>query len=94
VLTNTFRFHHERKPFGPSPYFAVRFERSLLDEEQNVNEKAVNRIDKNYEPATDRIKMIESLNGVVQMDKLDEARVLVLRTVDGGGLDLEAVPLP
>ena len=27
VLANTLRFHHKRKPFGPSPYWAARFDR-------------------------------------------------------------------
>ena len=30
VLTNTFRFHHERKPYGPSPHLAFRFDERLL----------------------------------------------------------------
>lgn len=93
VLTNTYRFHHARVPFGPSPYWTVKFDRALLDEDDAVNEKAIRRLKGATEPATDKIQMVESLHGVTQMDNLGSDRVLVLRTTEAG-LDLEAVPLP
>lgn len=93
VLSNTFRFHHERKPFGPSPYWTVRFERGLLDEEENVNDKAIYRL-KGDAPATDRIQLVEAYHGVVQMDKLGEDRAVVLRQAAGGGFDLDVLALP
>lgn len=93
VLSNTFRFHHERKPFGPSPYWTVRFERSLLGENENVNDKAINRL-KGSEPATDRIQLVEAYHGVTQMDRLGPDRAVVLRQADGGRVDLDVLPLP
>lgn len=92
VLANTFRFHHERRPFGPSPYWTVRFEQSLLSENTNVDEKAQRRLAGN-KPATDRIQMIEAFHGVTQMDRLDETRAIVLRKTESD-FNLEAIPLP
>ncbi len=92
VLSNTFRFHHSRKPFGPSPYWTVKFEQSLLLGEENINEKAVRRL-KGYEPITKQIQMAENYHGVMQMDRLDKDRALVIRTTEAG-LNLEPLPLP
>lgn len=93
VLANTFRFHHERRPFGPSPYWAVRIERSVLDGSENVNENAARRL-KGTEPALEQVQMIESLHGVVHLDRLGDDQLLVLRAGSGEQLDLETVPLP
>ena len=79
VLANTLRFHHEKRPFGPSPYWTVRFERSLLGEEENVNEKALLRLNRRLQPATPRIVMVDGFHGVVQMDRLGETEALVLK---------------
>lgn len=92
VLSNTFRFHHERKPFGPSPYWTVKFEQELLSEGDAVNENAILRL-KGSAPATDKIEMVEAFHGVMQMDKLDETHALVLRQVEEG-VRLEVLPLP
>lgn len=94
VLSNTFRFHHERKPFGPSPYWTVRFEQSLLEGDEKVNEEAQRRLGGGYKPVTDRIQMIEAYHGVAQMARLDETRALVLRTTEGDDFNLEPLPLP
>ena len=93
VLSNTFRFHHARKPFGPSPYWTVRFERSLLGENENVNEKALLRL-KGDQPATDRVQLVEAFHGVVQMDRIGESHAVVLKEAAGGRLDLEVPALP
>lgn len=92
VLANTFRFHHEKNPFGPSPYWTCRFERDLLSETVDVNEKALRRLGSEG-PATERIQMIESFSGVTQMDKIDEGRAVVLRLAEAK-LNLEVVNLP
>lgn len=94
VLSNTFRFHHSRKPFGPSPYWTVRFEQSLLNGDANVNKEAHRRLGSGYKPITDRMSMVETYHGVAQMDRLDKDRALVLRVTDGGDFDLEPLPLP
>ena len=92
VLANTFRFHHKRKPFGPSPYWTVKFEQGLLLGQETVNEKATQRL-KGYEPATDAIQLVEAYHGVIQMDRLDDKRALALRQSEKG-LNLEPLALP
>lgn len=92
VLANTFRFHHAKKPFGPSPYWTVRFEQSLLSESDNVDENAQRRL-AGSKPATDKIQMIESFHGVTQMDRLNETHAVVLRKTETD-FNLEAVLLP
>ncbi len=91
---NEFRFHHEKRPFGPSPYWTVKFERSLLDEKENINEKALKRLKNGADPATDRVVMIDAYHGVTQMDKLGESEALVLRLNADKSLDLAVLPLP
>ena len=93
VLTNTFRFHHERRPFGPSPYWACRFDETLLADREKTNEKAVRRLGRDYKPATDGIELVEPYHGVVQMDRLDAKHAVALRDA-GEDLDLVKVPLP
>ena len=92
VLANTFRFHHDRRPFGPSPFWTVKFEQGILAETTDVNETALRRL-KGYEPSSDRVEMIEAYHGVMQMDKLDDRRAVVLRKTETGA-DLETLPLP
>jgi hypothetical protein len=92
VLANTFRFHHKQRPFGPSPYWTVKFEQGLLGENQDVNETAVRRL-KGNKPSTDRIQMVEAYHGVMQMDKLDDAHALALRQ-DDNGVSLVVLALP
>ncbi len=89
VLANTFRFHHERKPFGPSPYWTVRFAQGVLAEDNKVNEQALRRLKGNYQPANDKFEVVEAFHGVEKMDKLDAHRALVLRAGN-----LEPLPLP
>ena len=91
VLTNTFRFHHEKRPFGPSPYWACRFDQELLSA-KNTNEEAIRRL-KGNAPATDRIELAEPFHGVVQMDRLDNKNALALRETETG-LELVTLALP
>ena len=93
VLANTFRFHHKRKAFGPSPYWTVKFQQGLLAGDAAVNEKAVRRLKAGYEPATDRIEMVTAYHGVMQMDRLGKAHALALQDT-GKGLNLVALDLP
>lgn len=92
VLANTFRFHHERRPISPGPYWTVRFEQELLNGTEKTNENAQPRLS-GSKPATDRIQMVDAFHGVVHMDKLGDAHALVLRAV-GEGFDLEPLALP
>ena len=91
VLTNTFRFHHEKRPFGPSPYWACRFDQELLSA-KDTNEAAIRRL-KGNDPATEKIQMAEPYHGVVQMDRLDNEKALALREAEGG-LELVTLELP
>ncbi len=93
VLANTFRFHHKRRAFGPSPYWTVKFEQSLLSGRQQTNEKAVRRLKGDYQPATERIQLVADYHGVVQMDRLSHDRAVVLRDGDRG-MSLDVLPLP
>ena len=91
VLTNTFRFHHSRRPYGPSPHLAFRFDEALLGAE-NINEKAIHRTrDKEVEG---KIDIAETFHGVVQMDQLDEKSALALKETNGKDLDLVTIALP
>lgn len=94
VLMNTFRFHHQRKPFGPSPYWTVRFERDLLGGNEKVNKGAVRRVDRKYKPVTDRIRMIEAYHGVVHMARQGTDKAVVMREADKGSFNLTVLPLP
>jgi hypothetical protein len=94
ILMNTHRFHHARKPFGPSPYWTVRIESGLVNEKEKINEKALFRLDSKGEPGAPGIKMIEEYHGVMHLDKLDSDRALTVQQDAQKGLALAALPLP
>ncbi len=95
VLSNTFRFHHDRRPVGPSPYWTVKFKQGILAEAEAVNEKALRRVKGDPAVSTPELGVIvvDSFHGVMQMDKLDDQRAIVLRE-GKEGVDLEPLPLP
>lgn len=96
VLINNNRFHHERAPYGPSPFWTVRFDQDLLagNEPEKVNEKAVHRT-KGMDPRQQQMEIIEPYFGVTRMDQLDNDRALVLRvSSDGKGVDMLPLALP
>ncbi len=93
VLASTYRFHHQRAPVGPSPYFTVKFEQGLLTENEKVNEKALRRLGPDNKPSTDKVQIVEAFHGVIHMDQLDAKQALTIRQTKSG-LDLEALPLP
>lgn len=95
VLMNNFRMFHARSPFGPSPYWTVRFEKNLLTGNEKVNEKAQQRVNSKFEPQTDRINQVKDYNGVIHMDRLDNGRALVIRQPEKDSpLTLTALALP
>lgn len=94
ILMNTFRFHHKQRPVGPSPYWTVKVEYGLLSEADNVNEKALRRVNGKYESQTERAVVVPDYHGVTHLDQLDARRALVIRTDGKGGFDLQALPLP
>ena len=88
VLTNTFRFHHEKRPYGPSPHLAFRFDQELLGA-SDVNEKAVRRL-KGSDPATEKIEIADAFHGVVKMSRLNEKSAIALNETG----DLVTIALP
>jgi len=91
VIINTFRMFHQKAPISPSPYWTCRFDREILSSDK-VNEKAMRRDVKN--PEDPKVTMAAAFHGVRLMDKLDEARAVVLKEADGGRLDLATIGLP
>jgi len=89
VITNTFRFHHEKRPYGPSPHLAFQFDQDLLDGNEGVNENATRRLEGN-KPATDKIKIAEPFHGVVHMSRIDDKSALAIQETG----DLVAIALP
>ena len=94
ILMNTYRFHHKRRPVGPSPFWTVRIDFDLLAEDEEVNEKALKRVDGKYQPVTDRAVIVESFHGVTHMDKLNNQQAVAIRANKAGQFGLEVLPLP
>lgn len=92
VVTNALRFHQPL--FGPSKYWGVRINLDLINRNapEEVNENALRRNVKDPSK-TPGIEILEALSGAVQIDRLDDARMVVLRE-DGDKLKLEVTPLP
>jgi hypothetical protein len=89
IVTNTMRFH--KNLFGPSKYWGVRIESSYLTAKK-VNEEAARR-DIKTKSGPEGIEIVEALSGAVQVDKLSNTEMVVLRD-DNGKLNLEIAPLP
>jgi len=97
LITNTFRFHHERSMFGPSKWWGVRVAMDYLREKEAINEKAVRRNVK--QPAGPKgIEIVDALFGAVQVAQLDNHQIIVLRadreTDSEEKLSLELAELP
>tara|TARA_R110002096_G_scaffold55607_15_gene142522 strand:+ start:1712 stop:2812 length:1101 start_codon:yes stop_codon:yes gene_type:complete len=88
VLTNAYRFHHEKTPYGPSPHLAFRFDDELLAA-GNVNEDATRRL-KGKTPASDKIEIAETYHGVVKMSRFDSDSAIALNEAG----DLVTIALP
>lgn len=92
IVTNTNRFHQPL--FGSSKYWGVRVSTDYLDrsEPEQINEKAARRdVQKPAGPAG--IEILDSLSGAVQISKLSDRTMVVLRE-NGDKLRLESAPLP
>jgi hypothetical protein len=76
----------------PSAYWVARVDAELLKETQNVNEKAPWRVG-NKNLVGDRVEVAKDYFGVLQMDRLDQARALAI-IENKGALTLRALPLP
>ena len=91
LITNTDRFHHAKRPLGPSQYWGVRVDMSYLGAEK-TNEAAARR-DVSSKAGPDGIEVVEQLFFAKHVDKLSDTEMIVLRD-NKGHLDLEISPLP
>jgi hypothetical protein len=91
LITNTDRFHHEKRPLGPSQYWGVRVDMNYLTASK-VNADAARRdVSKQTGPAG--IEVVEALFYVRHVAKLNNREMVVLRD-NKGALDLEVKELP
>jgi hypothetical protein len=91
LITNTDRFHHQKRPLGPSRYWGVRVDMSYLSSDK-TNEEAVRR-DTTSKSGPDGIEVVEQLFFAKHVDKLSDTEMVILRD-NKGHLDLEISPLP
>jgi len=89
VVTNTLRFH--KNLFGPSKYWGVRLDMAYLTAEK-VNENAARRNTKS-QSGPKGIEVVKSLFGAIEVSKLNDDEMVVLRD-SSGKLTLELAPLP
>lgn len=95
ILVNHRRFHHKQNPVGPSPYWATKIDYTILEEDADVNEKALWRTKgKASVSMTGRAQIAEDYHGVIHLDRLDNERALAVWTDDQDKLDLKVLPLP
>ena len=91
LITNTDRFHHAKRPLGPSQYWGVRVDMSYLGSEK-TNEEAARR-DVSSKAGPDGIEVVDQLYFAKHVDKLSDTEMVILRD-NKGHLDLEISPLP
>ena len=91
LITNTDRFHHEKRPLGPSQYWGVRVDMSYLASSK-VNEEAARR-DVQQKTGPAGIEVVEALFFARHVAKLNNQEMVVLRDREGA-LDLEVKELP
>ena len=91
ILMNTFRMDRFQKsnPVGPSPYWTVKVDQSILTEGVKINKDALLRT-----PKTEEAQVVPAFHGVMLMDRLGTDHALVVRTDDKGGVSLTALMLP
>jgi hypothetical protein len=92
IVCNTNRFHQPL--FGPSKYWGVRVSMAYLDRSSpdQTNEKAARR-DVKQASGPEGIEILEALSGAVQISKLNDRTMVVLRE-NGTKFDLASVALP
>ena len=92
VVANTLRF--QKNLFGPSKYWGVRvsLDYVLRSDAAQINDKAARR-NTATKSGPDGIEILDALFGAVQVDKLSDTEMVVLRET-GAQLDLELTALP
>jgi hypothetical protein len=78
--------------FGPSKYWGVRVSMDYINAVEEVNEKAAWR-DVKEKAGPEGMEILDALFGAVQVDRLGDREMVVLRDSDGR-LNLEVVALP
>ena len=91
LVTNTDRFHHKRRPIGPSQYWGCRVDLKYLGATE-TNEKAARRVVK-QKKGPEGVEVVDILFGVKHIDQFDNDKVVVLRD-NKGQLDLEPAVRP
>ncbi|MAG93874.1 MAG: hypothetical protein CMJ48_09015 [Planctomycetaceae bacterium] len=91
LVTNTNRFHHEKRPIGPSPFWGVRVDMEYMKSAE-VNEKAARR-NATKRSGPEGMDVVEVLFGVTQVAKLNDDEMIVIRE-NGKAFDLEVAQLP
>jgi len=91
LITNTDRFHHEKRPLGPSQYWGVRVDMSYLTSSK-VNADAARR-DVSKQAGPVGIEVVEALFYARHVAKLNNREMVILRDNEGA-LDLEVKELP
>ena len=91
LVTNTDRFHHKRRPIGPSQYWGCRVDMKYLGAKE-TNEKAPRRTVKKKK-GPEGMEVIDVLFGVKHIDQFANDKVVVLRATKGK-LSLEPAVLP
>ena len=91
LITNTDRFHHERRPLGPSQYWGVRVDMSYLQADK-INEEAVRRVI-TEKSGPNGIEVVDALFFAKHVAKLNNDEMVILRD-NKGALDLEISKLP
>jgi hypothetical protein len=97
ILVNVLRKFKIGGDVGPSPLWVARVDHELLKETVNVDAKALWRVDpkgKASVSVTDRAVIAKDYFGVQHMDKLDNARAVVIQDADGKSKRLAVLPLP
>jgi hypothetical protein len=89
IVINTLRFH--KNLFGPSKYWGVRVEWSYLTAKKTNKDAA--RRDPKTRSGPKGVEIVDALFGAIQVDKLSNTEMVVLRE-EKGQLNLEVAPLP
>ncbi len=91
LITNTDRFHHSRRPLGPSQYWGVRVNMDYLSADK-TNEEAARRV-VTQEKGPNGIEVVKALFFAKHVAKLSNDEMVILRDNEGA-LDLEVSALP
>ncbi len=91
LITNTDRFHHERRPLGPSQYWGVRVDMAYLQADE-INAEAARRV-VTEKSGPNGIEVVDALFFAKHVAKLNNDEMVILRD-NKGALDLEISKLP